>query len=143
MASLKVVLAGAGIAMAAGLAMGAAAKPDLVADDRPEGPQIMAGWSGVRSTGPFDDGATFARANGQVPDYVLGTDWKKALNPAPIRVPVEPPERLADNDAPPPAEDLDIPRPTDDEPPRAMASYPSLEGGAGFSVTAEPDGVIG
>jgi hypothetical protein len=139
---LKVVLAGAGIALAAGLAMGAAAKPDLISDDRPEGPQIMAGWSGVRSTGPFDDGATLTSANSQVPDYVLGTDWKKALDPPPIRVPLEPAERLAQNDTPPPAEDIGA-GPTEDEPAHAAASYPSLDGGAGFSVTAEPDGVIG
>jgi hypothetical protein len=133
---VKTVLAGAGIAAAAGLLMGAAAKPELNVDDRPEGPQIMAGWSGVRSTGPFDDGATFASYNGQIPDYVLGTDWKKSLTPA--ASPPEPRQRLARNDEPAPADDLGFTHAAYDEPPRAPPVYPSVAGGADLAIPEDP-----
>ncbi|MBS0364150.1 MAG: hypothetical protein JSR98_22485 [Proteobacteria bacterium] len=57
--------------------------PDLWAD-RPEGPQMFADWPGVGSTGPFDEGTTFdvayrVAAGGKVPDYVYGSDWKRAV----------------------------------------------------------------
>lgn len=127
-AKLKTVLLGAGIALAAGLLMGAAAKPDLAADDRPEGPQIMAGWPGARSTGPFDDGATFASYKGQLPDYVLGTDWKKSLAPPPLpREPRE--ERLARNDDAPLPEVVEFTHAAYDEPAHPAPSYPSVQGG--------------
>jgi len=75
---VKALYPGAGLALTAGLLLGAAMKPELVTDDRPEGPQMFAGWSGARSTGPFDDsGPSYAAYRGQLPDYVLGTDWKK------------------------------------------------------------------
>jgi hypothetical protein len=79
---VKTLLAGAGLALVAGLLMGSAMKPDLISDDRPIGPQIFAGWSGNRSTGPFDDsgtssaGLSYAAYGSEVPDYVTGTDWK-------------------------------------------------------------------
>jgi hypothetical protein len=134
---------GAGIAAAAGLLMGAAAKPDLAAGDRPEGPQILAGWSGVRSTGPFDDGATLASYNGQIPDYVLGTDWKRSLEPP--RPAPEPRERLARNDLPPPDEDVGFTGGADEEPIRIEPRYPSTDGGLDLAapepISDEPGGI--
>ncbi len=70
--------AGAVVALAAGLALGAAMRPDLAADDRPAGPQILEGWSSARGAGPFGDNTvSFASYHGKLPDYVLGTDAKR------------------------------------------------------------------
>lgn len=136
---MKILLAGAGVALVAGLLMGAAAKPDLNGDDRPAGPQMLAGSGGARASGPFGDGATFANDGGQVPDYVLGTDWKKALAPPAIAEPA-PTAKLARNDDPLP--DLPPTRSAYDEPPRWAPSYPSVQGGqtggAGLLPPAHP-----
>jgi hypothetical protein len=125
---VKTVYMGAGIAAAAGLLMGAVARPDLGGDDRPAGPQIMAGWAGVRSTGPFDDGATLASYKGKIPDYVLGTDFKASMAPPPMTAEPSRPIRVAHNDV----SKADLPL-TDaaysDDTPDAP-SYPSIEGGA-------------
>lgn len=133
---MKTVLTGAGIALTAGLLMGAVAKPDLRGDDRPEGPQVIAGWAGVRSTGPFDDGTTFASYQGQVPDYVLGTDWKKSLAPPPDPRPV----RVADAaDDDPPPDPVVITHAAYDEPPREAPAYPSIEGGQDVLPPPHPE----
>ncbi len=133
---VNTVLAGAGIAMAAGLLIGAAAKPDLRGDDRPIGPQVIAGWAGVRSTGPFDDGATFASYRGQIPDYVLGTDWKKSLAPPPEPKPI----RVVDaaNDDPPP-DPVVFTQATYDEPAREAPAYPSIQGGQDVLPPPHPE----
>ncbi|MDB5476269.1 MAG: hypothetical protein JWP49_1780 [Phenylobacterium sp.] len=125
---MKALLTGAGLALAAGLLMGAAAKPDLGGDDRPAGPQILAGWGGGRSAGPFDDGAAFAAYKGQMPDYVLGADWKRSLIPPALTAEPTAPDReteMAAVDEPP------APPLTHDyqEPPHAAPNYPSLQGG--------------
>ncbi|MFC3069267.1 hypothetical protein [Phenylobacterium soli] len=131
---MKTVLTGAGIALTAGLLMGAVAKPDLRADDRPEGPQVIAGWAGVRSTGPFDDGQTFASYQGQLPDYVLGTDWKKSLAPPPELRPI----RVArSDDAPPPPEPVVMTAAAYEEPGRDPV-FPSLQGGQPYGMDLLP-----
>lgn len=128
---MKALYSGIGMACVAGLLMGAAMKPNLDAGDRPAGPQIFTGWSAARSTGPFDDSAGFAAYRGQTPDYVVGTDWKKAAfatqvayEPAPapdyykqaaIEAPVYPTVRYL-------------------EPPREAPVYPSVSGGAAASA---------
>ena len=76
---MKVLLSGAAAAAITGVLLGGAMRPHLDADGRPAGPQMFANWSGVRSTGPFDPGTTFASYQGRVPDHVMGTDWKKAM----------------------------------------------------------------
>lgn len=121
---MNTILTGAAVALAAGLLMGAAIKPDLQADDRPEGPQVIVGWGGTRATGPFDDGASFASYHGQTPDYVLGTDWKKSLAPPPEGAPIQ---TAAVDD--PPSEPAAFTRATYDDPDREPATFPSLEGG--------------
>lgn len=125
---VKALFTGVGMAAMAGILLGGAMKPDLRGDDRPEGPQVFAGWSGVRSTGPFDPGTSFASYGGQVPDYVVGTDWKAvsfqwkddaAYEPAPIRDYYDEAR----------AEPLPAVEPYR-EPTRIEPLYPSLNGGA-------------
>jgi hypothetical protein len=69
----------AGVA-AAGLLGGAFMHPDLRARDL-EGPQMLAGVSGQRSAGPYDTGASLAAYAGNVPEYVIGTDWLRPPSP--------------------------------------------------------------
>jgi len=123
---LKTLASGAAIAAVSGLLMGLAVKPNLNADDRPEGPQLLAGWAGARATGPFDDGAALASYQGQMPDYVLGTDWKKALTPPADLAPARE-ERYAAYRAPPP-EPLGFADAAFDDPPPAQPRYPSVDG---------------
>jgi hypothetical protein len=76
----------------AGLLMGAATKPELGADDRPAGPQIIAGVAGARAAAPFEDDApAFAAYSGKIPDYVMGSDWARpaSATPPPARGEVE------------------------------------------------------
>jgi len=136
---VKALLGGAGVALAAGLLMGAAARPDLGGDDRPAGPQILAGWGGGRATGPFDDGAAFANYKGQIPDYVLGTDWKRSLNPpAQIAEPSPLPRetRMAAVEPPPEAPVTHVAY--DEPPPPPPPSYPSLQGGQTYGADLLP-----
>jgi hypothetical protein len=78
---LKSLLAGACLAAVSGLLMGSALRPNLRADDRPAGPQIVAGRGGDRAEGPSGDGlrTTLAAYGSAPPDYLLGTDWKYAV----------------------------------------------------------------
>lgn len=134
--TVKALFSGIGMAAVAGLLVGGAMKPDLGMGDRPEGPQIFAGWSGVRSTGPFDPGMTFADYQGQIPDYVIGSDWKAmtaghgwkddiAYEPAPT------PNYYEQARAEP------EPYPTRwEEPPRKEPLYPSMSGGVAYDASA-------
>lgn len=133
---VKALLSGVGIAAMAGLLMGAAMKPDLRGDERPEGPQIFAGWSGVRSTGPFDPGMSFADYSGQLPDYVVGTDWRAAMafrenvayDPAPTPDYYERERRTGGDYA------YQAPTPYV-EPPREEPVYPSMGGGTAYNAS--------
>jgi hypothetical protein len=120
---------GAAVAVVSGLLLGGAMQPNLGDDGRPAGPQMIAGWAGARSTGPFDPGATYASYAGQIPDYVLGTDWKKTLAwPAEPAATPEPAAREAAPRQPPP-EPVGLTRADyDDAPPEPKAHYPSLGG---------------
>jgi hypothetical protein len=124
---VKALLIGAGVALAAGLSMGFAMQPHLDAVDRPEGPQMFATVSADHSTGPFDDGATYASYHGNLPDYVVGTDWKKASAPYIPAVSSEAtfarPRAVAEETAIPTRADYQ-------EPPAARPGYPSLDGGS-------------
>ncbi|WP_374468666.1 hypothetical protein [Phenylobacterium sp.] len=128
------LLSGVGIAAVAGLLLGGAMKPDLRGDERPEGPQIFAGWSGARSTGPFDDGMTLTYWQGKLPDYVVGTDWKQAIawQEAPEIIEAEPYDGSA----------FDVPEPEPaeyayarwEEPPAEAPHYPSMSGGVAYGA---------
>jgi len=124
---------GAGLALACGLLLGGAMHPNLGDDGRPAGPQQIAGWAGVRSTGPFDPGASYATygAAGQVPDYVMGTDWKKTMASPDERAAASPPRREAVRDAPDDDASPDWAQPVTraayaDDPPAPRGRYPSL-----------------
>jgi hypothetical protein len=119
--------------LAAGLLLGGAMQPHLYEGDRPSGPQMFADWAGARSTGPFDPGTTFVSYQGKMPDYILGTDWKKSMSWADERAAVSPP-REAVRDDPPPIETAgltpsSLTRAAYQPPPPAPHAYPSLGGG--------------
>jgi hypothetical protein len=124
---------GAGLALVCGILLGGAMHPNLGDDGRPAGPQQITGWSGVRSTGPFDPGMSPANYAGAVPDYVMGTDWKKTLAWPDEPAAVAPPARRVEvaQEEPPP-DDVVRPQPLTradyDEPPPARPRYPSLGG---------------
>jgi hypothetical protein len=138
---------GAGLALTCGLMLGGAMRPDFGDDGRPAGPQQISGWSGVRPTGPFDTEPLPASYVGQVPDYVMGTDWKKTLAapdqpaaappPAPRRVEVRDDDDALTTEALKAAW-AEPPRrsPYDEPPPAERGRYPSLGGGA---AADEPD----
>lgn len=131
---LKALFSGVGMAAVAGLLMGTAMRPDLNEGDRPEGPQILAGWSAARSTGPFDDGMTLAYAQGQIPDYVVGTDWKRQIAWADTsETPVEARPAVSRDDVAPAAE-RHAALATFDEPSREAVAYPSMAGGSAYEA---------
>jgi hypothetical protein len=136
---VKEVLAGAAIAAVAGMLMGAAAKPDLNADDRPAGPQMLASVGGARDAGPFaDDGASFAAYHGKLPDYVLGTDFAKATSiyPSAYLPPLAKASAVRD-DPPPEATPVTHVAYADDPP--AKPSFPSVDGGAPSDPASNSD----
>ncbi|MDB5445706.1 MAG: hypothetical protein JWQ97_1023 [Phenylobacterium sp.] len=152
---MKTAYAGAGLALTAGLLMGAAMKPDLAGDDRPAGPQIFAGLSGTRATGPFDDGLTVARYSGKIPDYVLGSDWQKMAQPPTAA----PPPRGGEDDAPETYAQSYYESPLRDEPPEPQVktgdltsaayaeaaaervSFPSIDGGAAYAGASRAEDI--
>lgn len=139
-ADLKSLFTGVGVAAGAGLLMGLALQPQLRAFGEIEGPQIMAGVSGVRSAQPYDPSAGFNAYQNQIPDYVLGTDWLK------------PPEYLSDELPEIPYEDETAafdepayeapPEPVAvarwEEPPREPVRFPSTDGGVPYGVDLPP-----
>jgi len=74
-------VAGAGVALAAGLLLGAAMRPQLAIGEL--APQPLDAWP--QELSPTDGGAAdalaFAQYGGQLPDYVLGVDWLAAAAP--------------------------------------------------------------
>jgi hypothetical protein len=128
---VKTLFAGVGMAAVAGLLLGGAMKPNLRGDDRPEGPQMFAGWAGVRSTGPFDPGTSFTAYGDKIPDYVIGTDWQASLYAFRDDVAYEP-APPADYRTEIGSEDVPYVEPYQ-EPPRAEPLYPSLAGGATYA----------
>jgi hypothetical protein len=151
---MKALLAGgAAVAAAAGLMMGSAMHPDLTAMDQQPDPQ-MSGDAGVGAR-PRDRTTTLASYGANVPDYVLGTDTKKALA-GPDLQPIS-------TDAPPPPEvpapyivpdDPPLPPPSANRPISASAAahvltraayaepapdtvvYPSIVGGGPYAADA-------
>ncbi|HEY8572648.1 hypothetical protein [Phenylobacterium sp.] len=65
-------LTGACVALAAGLLLGGAMKPELLSENLVSGPQQLSGRSGVRAIAAADDGAAMAAYRGNPPHYVLG-----------------------------------------------------------------------
>jgi hypothetical protein len=135
------LISGVGLAAVAGLLLGGAMRPDLRGDERPEGPQIFAGWSGVRSTGPFDDGMTIAYADGQLPNYLVGSDWKQSVawRDAPQVIEAPPHDYSAFDDAEPEPEPVDYAMNGWQESAVAPAPYPSMAGGVAYGVERSPE----
>jgi hypothetical protein len=142
---LKVFLPGAAVALATGLLLGGSMQPHLEdGADRPAGPQMFADWAGDRSTGPFDPGTTFVAYRGNMPDYVMGTDWKKSMTASSDRAAVStPPEEVAAEDATmtAPEEPTTLRHVAYDEPAPPAHAYPSL-GGAAPTPHAATDGDV-
>lgn len=128
--SVKVLFAGAAAALVGGMLLGGAMRPNLGAadDGRPAGPQMFANWSGARSTGPFDPGATFAGYGAKLPDYVLGTDWKKAAAWPDERAAVSAPAREVARNDEASEEPVTVARADYADPPPPPRGYPSLGG---------------
>lgn len=129
-----------GIALAAllGLSSGAALRPDLREDARPRGPQILAGVSADRT---YATGQVQAVSySGEVPAYVIGTDWlQPPAGPTWSEAVIEP---EADAVLASAAFVLEIPAPPAppswiDEP-QPPPAYPSLEGGRIYVADARP-----
>jgi hypothetical protein len=123
--------------------MGSAMHPSLVTDDRPEGPQIFAQGGG--DTGPFDSGKALASYGDRVPDYVLGTDAKKAMTGPDLQPVVsdDPPEiatQAADDvtqpDATQPEQRPALTRAAYAEPAPITVVYPSIDGGQAYAADA-------
>jgi hypothetical protein len=99
---------------------------------------MFADWAGARSTGPFDPGTTFAAYHGAMPDYVLGTDWKKSMAWPAERAALSPPREVAEEDDTPSEEPAPtLTRTAYEEPSPAPHDYPSM-GGAHPSVIDVP-----
>lgn len=133
---MKSLFAGVAIAAMTGLLLGGAMRPNLAGDERPAGPQMFAGWSGVRSTGPFDPGKSFSGYQGPLPDYVVGTDWKSAAVALGDEVeyqPAEPPNYYANARAEP----VEYARNSSEEPARAEPIYPSMSGGVRYDASTQ------
>ena len=131
------ILSGAALAAVAGIMLGGAMRPQLIFDGRPNGPQMFANGGGPRSTGPFDPGGAYASYSGEIPSYVIGTDYAQAAYVAAPPV-EEDHQQLARNDTPPP-EPMSPAHATNNEPPPPLVVYPSLAGGRSYDAgTPEP-----
>jgi len=142
LSELKIPLSGAALALVTGILLGGAMQPQLIGGDaRPSGPQMFADWAGARSTGPFDPGTTFASYHGAIPDYVMGTDWKRRMTWPDERAAVSAPrEEVRADDLPAPdplPEHVALTRAAYEEPPAPAHDYPSL-GGARPAVIEVP-----
>lgn len=142
LSEMKIPLSGAGLALAAGLLLGGAMQPHLYDGDRPSGPQMFSNWAGSRSTGPFDPGTTFANYRGQMPDYVMGTDWKKRMTSPDEPAAVSTPPREPPTDNVPQAQaQATFTRAAYEELPPVVHNYPSMTGAhpSVIDVPADPE----
>jgi hypothetical protein len=90
-------VAGAGLALVAGLLLGAAMRPQLAIDQL--SPQPLGVWSGgmegaIAEDPAAQDALAFSAYGGRLPDHVVGADWL-ALS-APPAAPAAPPAETAD-----------------------------------------------
>jgi hypothetical protein len=127
--------AGAGVALIAGLAAGAAMRPDLAIDDGFTAPQIVQAASADHSQPSLDGGAvSLASYGGAVPDYVTGADAAPSHVPQLLAIPVDVPrpaqavssyDRPQLDDRPSPA--IDRPAPDRPAPDRPAPDRPALD----------------
>lgn len=108
MRDLRHAVYGVAIATVAGLILGGVSKPDIREMSDLDGPQLVSGQAGQRLGPGSQQTASWTSYGGQVPDYVIGTDWahpdhpvemaqaEPEVEPEPARVIHEdPPVRLA------------------------------------------------
>lgn len=132
-------VAGAGVALALGLLLGTAMRPQLAIGEL--SPQPLDAWP--RELSPTDGGSpdalAFAQYGGKLPDYVLGVDWLAATTPpaeARASEPAEPEPDVGDADQPAAAADEAASAATDyGRPVAAQAKTPAARPAA-----ARPDG---
>lgn len=133
---MKELVAGMTVAVAAGLLMGAAMRPDFSeGGDRP-GPQLFATVSADHPTGPFDDGAALASYTGKVPDYVYGTDWTKMDAAYAKAAPPLHEEPYVVDGPPAPSTELAVSTTSSDAAPPTV-TYPSVDGGTVYAAEAD------
>lgn len=137
MRDLRQAFYGMAIATVAGLVIGGASKPDIREMTDLDGPQLLSGQSGERLGPGFRQTASWTSYGGQVPDYVIGTDWIQSAYPVEVAQaePEPEPTPVAKEDAPvrwTPAKYESEPAP----PP----SYPSMGGDilAGLETARPP-----
>lgn len=122
---------GAAGAMASGLLMGAAMQPTLGLD-KISGPQTLTAGGGPRQQ--YDGGEiSVARYEGQVPEYVIGTDWTR-----PRQIPVQDvshdPGETVVFAADEPPEPVQVARARWREEPSEPVAYPSARGGVPYEA---------
>ena len=71
---LKSLFTGSAMAVVAGLLAGGLMYPELRGPGDLGGPQLQAGVAGPRNA-VYGGSANWASYNGEVPEYVIGTDW--------------------------------------------------------------------
>lgn len=94
-------VAGAGVALAAGLLLGAAMRPQLAIGEL--SPQPIGAWSGALGPDPeaaaADDSLAYAGYGGQLPTFVIGADFLAAAAPPEEPAPSVSEEPAADDKA--------------------------------------------
>jgi hypothetical protein len=130
-ADLKRIAAGVAVACTAGLLMGAALRPDLDEHDA-AGPQMLMGDGGPRKVfAAYDQG--MAAYSGQVPEYVVGTDWTRPrAMPEPRPVAAEDTGDVMAYAAEDAA--VEVSHASYAEEPRPAPRYPSMAGNADYEA---------
>lgn len=126
MQDLRPVFFGMAIATVAGLVLGGAFKPVLRESSDIDGPQILAGVSGVRTPPGYDQATDWTSQDGRLPDYVIGADWIARPDTPYAAEPVPEPE--PDRVRPPREEPVRFPVVNYQEEPTPPPNYPSLGG---------------
>lgn len=141
MRDLRHVFFGMAFATVVGLALGGAFKPMLREFTNIEGPQILAGVSGVRSPPGLRQNASWTSYAGKIPDYVIGTDWTQPDYPVEMVAREEPepqPAKVVHEDTP---IRLAVAPVKYEEDPAPPPSYPSMGGDilAGMKTSYPPE----
>jgi hypothetical protein len=127
MRDLRPAIYGMAIATVAGLILGGVSKPDIREMSDLDGPQLVAGQAGERLGPGSAQTASWTSYGGQVPDYVIGTDWilpDQPVEMAQIEPEPEPEPARIVHDAPP----VRLAPAKYESEPAAPPSYPSMGG---------------
>jgi hypothetical protein len=127
---LKRLFEGAACVTVAGLLLGLVARPEL----RPDmgAPRQEMGFAGPRASPAADQSAAWASYSGAIPDYVIGTDWRRppqAYAPDEKLVVVDIPEEPSED-----TEAVETRQVSWQEPAREPTSYPSTSGGVPYDA---------